>query len=209
MTTGPPIASPSTFAGLGASWAAASPVKIACSIIVAPRPPNSFGQELPAHPAACSLRCQSPRKAMTSSRKPSGSGPGLLARSQVATSSRNPSSDGDSVKSIERRPYPSSDPLDQGARPQPAAATHRQQPHLLVGALHLVQQRGQQAGAGAPERMAYRDRPAVDVDPVHVRFELALPGGDDRGEGLVDLDQVDVVDLHPVAFEELFRCRDR
>ncbi len=105
MTTGPPIASPSTLAGLGASWAAASPVKIACSIIVAPRPPNSFGQEIPAQPAACSLRCHSPRKAMTSSSEPSGSGPGLLARSQVATSSRNPSSDGDSVRSIGRPPY--------------------------------------------------------------------------------------------------------
>src|SRR6201994_925723 len=148
MTTGPPIASPSTLAGLGASWAAASPVKIACSIIVAPRPPNSFGQEIPAQPAACSLRCQSPRKAMTSSSEPSGSGPGLLARSQLATSSRNPSSDGDSVRSIGQPTYTTpgrtargiceitgkSDPLDQRARPQPAPATHRHQAHLLVGA---------------------------------------------------------------------------
>src|SRR6201995_813405 len=178
MTTGPPIASPSTFAGLGASWAAASPVKIACSIIVAPRPPNSFGQEMPAQPAACSLRCQSPRKAMTSSSEPSGSGPGLLARSQVATSSRNPSSDGDSVRSIERSPYRSpgrsarggsgdfdkSDALDQRAGAEAAAAAHRDQAHLLVGALHLVQQAGHQAGAGRAKGVADRDRAAVHVD---------------------------------------------
>src|SRR6202012_1418345 len=146
MTTGPPIASPSTLAGLGASWAAASPVKIACSIIVAPRPPYSFGQEIPAQPAACSLRCHSPRNCITSSSEPSGSGPGLLARSQVATSSRNPSSDGESVRSIGRPPYRSpgrsargvsedpgtSDPLDQGAGAQSPAAAHRHQAHLLV-----------------------------------------------------------------------------
>ena len=102
MTTGPPIARPSTLAGLGASWRAASPTKIACSIIVAPRPPYSFGQEIPAQPAACSFSCHSRRKAITSSRPPSGSGPGLFASSQARTSSRNCSSDGDSVRSIAR-----------------------------------------------------------------------------------------------------------
>ena len=40
-------------------------------------------------------------------------------------------------------------------------------------------------------------------------LELALPGGDDRRERLVDLEQVDVVDRHPVALEELPRRRDR
>src|SRR4051794_29814088 len=105
MTTGPPIASPSTLAGLGASSRAASPTKIACSIIVAPRPPYSFGQEIPAQPAACSFNCHSRRKAITSSSPASGSGPGWFACSQARTSSRNSSSDGDSVRSIEKAAY--------------------------------------------------------------------------------------------------------
>src|SRR4051794_28944125 len=100
MTTGPPIARPRTLAGLGVCWRAASPTKIACSIIVAPRPPYSLGQEIPAHPASWSLRCHSRRKAITSSSPLSGSGPGLFSSIQVRTSSRKDSSDGDSVRSI-------------------------------------------------------------------------------------------------------------
>src|SRR3954454_3672297 len=104
---------------------------------------------------------------------------------------------------------PASNALDQGSGPEAAAAAHRHQPHLLVGALHLVQERRYEAGAGRAERVAEGDRPAVDVDPVHVRFELATPGADDRGEGLVDLAEVDVVHLHPGALAQLPRRRHR
>src|SRR6201989_1970483 len=79
-------------------------------------------------------------------------------------------------------------PLDQRPGTEAAAAAHRHQAHLLVGALHLVPEGG--AGPGEPERVAEGDRAAVDVDAIHVRFELAAPGADDGGEGLVDLDQV-------------------
>src|SRR5436190_21025740 len=50
ITTGPPITNPSTLAGDGAFARDISSEKIDCSISVAPRPPNSFGQEIPAHP---------------------------------------------------------------------------------------------------------------------------------------------------------------
>ena len=50
--------------------------------------------------------------------------------------------------------------------------------------------------------MAEGDRAAVDVDAIHVGVVLTPPRGDDGREGLVDLDQVDVVDLHAVAGEE-------
>src|SRR5215208_4379670 len=56
MTTGPPITSPSTFAGRGALARASSSPNIDCSIRVAPRPPYSFGHEIPAQPAACMRR---------------------------------------------------------------------------------------------------------------------------------------------------------
>ena len=51
-----------------------------------------------------------------------------------------------------------------------------------------------EAGAGAAERVAEGDRAAVDVEPLLVDPELAGAGEDLGGEGLVDLDQVDLVE---------------
>ena len=98
MITGPPITRPSTFAGEGASARAISLEKIACSIRVAPRPPNSFGHEIPAQPPSCICRCQSRRNANAAS-SPCGSGPGWFASSQARTSSRNAVSDSFRVRS--------------------------------------------------------------------------------------------------------------
>src|ERR671919_121527 len=161
ITTGPPIARPSTFAGDGVSARVASMTKIACSIRVAPRPPYSFGHEIPAQPASCSLLCHSRRNCTTSS-SPSGSGPGWFSSSQLRTPSRKPSSCGVSERSMGRE-LPGSDALDDRARAEAAAAAHRHQAGLLVGALQLVQERGDQAGAGRTEGVSERDRAAVDV----------------------------------------------
>src|SRR5436190_23379891 len=95
------------------------------------------------------------------------------------------------------------DALDQGAGPGAAGGAHRDEPDLLVGALELVQQRRDQPCAARPERMPERQRTAVDIHAVPVRAELAPPGGDDRAERFVDLEQVDVVDRHRVALEQL------
>ena len=46
----------------------------------------------------------------------------------------------------------------------------------------------------APTGVAEGDRAAVDVHPVHVGLQFALPGQHHGGERLVDLEQVDVVD---------------
>ena len=51
-----------------------------------------------------------------------------------------------------------------------------------------------EAGAGAAERVAEGDRAAVDVEPLLVDAELADAGEDLGGEGLVELDQVDLVE---------------
>ena len=48
ITTGPPMTMPSTLAGEGALARAISSPNRACSIMVAPRPPYSLGQENPA-----------------------------------------------------------------------------------------------------------------------------------------------------------------
>src|SRR3954447_21327953 len=82
--------------------------------------------------------------------------------------------------------------LEQRARPEAAAAAHGHEPDLLVGALHLVQERGDEPGARRPQRVTEGHGPAVDVDPVHVGPELPPPGRDHGSERLVDLDEVDV-----------------
>ena len=52
-----------------------------------------------------------------------------------------------------------------------------------------------EARAREPERVAESAvAPAVHVDAVGVQVELALPSEDDRGEGLVDFEAVDVTD---------------
>src|SRR4051812_32188866 len=116
-----------------------------------------------------------------------------------------------SASSLRRRPLMTTalDALDDRARPEPTTAAHRHEADRLVGALELVQQRRDEARARGAERVPERDRAAVHVHAVHVRVELAAPGGDDRREGLVDLDEVDVVHLHAVALEQLLRRRDR
>ena len=52
---------------------------------------------------------------------------------------------------------------------------------------------GHEARAGGAERVAVCYRAAPRVDPVHVGFELVGPGEDDRREGFVDLDPVQVL----------------
>ena len=86
------------------------------------------------------------------------------------------------------RPWPT--PMHIVARPQPRAA-----------AAHLPHQRGQQARAGAAERVAERDRAAVHVQPLAVDAQLAHAREHLGGEGLVQLHEVDVRDVEPGAFE--------
>ena len=76
-----------------------------------------------------------------------------------------------------------------------------------VGALELVQRLGDEDGAGAAERVAEGDGAAVGVDLGQVGAELARPGQHHRGEGLVDLDQVDVGHRQAGALEQVLRWR--
>ncbi len=62
---------------------------------------------------------------------------------------------------------------------------------------------------GGAERVAEGDGAAVGVDPVGVGVELLLPGQHDRGEGLVDLEDVDVVDADAGALEQALGGVDR
>src|SRR3954453_15684607 len=79
-------------------------------------------------------------------------------------------------------------PFDDRAGGERAACAHRDQRGRATGALELVQRGGDQAAARRSNRMAERDRAAVDVDAVLVDLVLAGPVDDDRCECLVDLE---------------------
>ena len=63
-----------------------------------------------------------------------------------------------------------------------------------AAAAQLADEGAGEAGAGAAERVAEGDRAAVDVELLLVDAELAGAGEDLGGEGLVELDQVDLVE---------------
>src|SRR5262245_1565947 len=84
--------------------------------------------------------------------------------------------------------------LDDHRHALAAADAHALHAVARTGLVHAVEERGHDARAGHAERVAERDRAAVHVE---------LPPGDVqlfgrrhhlRGEGLVDLDEIDVVD---------------
>src|SRR5581483_5601591 len=78
-----------------------------------------------------------------------------------------------------------------------------------VAAAQLVEERDDEAGAAHAEGMAERDRTAVDVHLFLVEPELADDGEGLRGEGLVELDQVDLLERHTRPREQLLDRRDR
>ena len=61
----------------------------------------------------------------------------------------------------------------------------------------------------APKRVTEGDGAAVGVHHLHVGVVLLLPRQHDRGEGLVDLDRVDVVQRQLGPLQHLGRGRDR
>jgi MFS family permease len=97
-------------------------------------------------------------------------------------------------------------PLDDGHVGHAAAFAHRLQAVALAALLQRVHQRGHQLGARAAQRMPQRNRAAIDVEPRPDRPPTSLqPGHRHRGEGLVDLEQVDVVDLHAGLLQRALR----
>ena len=93
--------------------------------------------------------------------------------------------------------------------PMPPPTHMVSRPKVPVGGLQAVEQRAGDAGAGHAERVADRDRAAVHVELVDVDAQVAVAGDDLRGERLVDLDQVDVVDGHPGPGQRLLGGLDR
>src|SRR5215472_4712859 len=90
---------------------------------------------------------------------------------------------------------PASLPFDAHRDAHAAADAQRGEAFLRVALLHFEEQRHQHAGAGGADRMAERDRAAIDVDLRGVPAEVLVDRTGLRGERLVRLDQLEVFDL--------------
>ena len=87
-------------------------------------------------------------------------------------------------------------------RAHAAADAHRDEAKAGLAAGHLVEERGRELRAAAAERMAKRDRAAVDVQPIGIDVQLAEAREHLRGEGLVDLDEVEAGERQAEAIQQ-------
>src|SRR4030095_1494533 len=93
--------------------------------------------------------------------------------------------------------------LEQPGGAHAAADAHRDDAPALALPLQLEQQRAGHPGTGHAVRMSDGDRAAVRVQLIHRDAEPVAAVHDLRGEGLVQLDDVDVVDGEAGALEQL------
>ena len=85
-------------------------------------------------------------------------------------------------------------PLEDSGYALAPADAHGLEAEMGVAALHLVQQGGEDAGAGGGYGVAQRDAGAVDVQVVLMgQFPLAQDCQHLGGEGFVQLDEVHVL----------------
>src|SRR5918994_2136645 len=84
--------------------------------------------------------------------------------------------------------------LDQQRVALAAAGADRREAEPAAVAPQLVHHRADDSAPGGADRMPERDRAAVHVYDLLVRTEQPGRIEGDRGEGLVDLDPLDVVD---------------
>src|SRR4051812_31873201 len=77
------------------------------------------------------------------------------------------------------------------------------------GTLQNLRRLGSDACARGAERMTQRNGAAIDVDPRLVEAEFAHAGKRLGREGLVEFDDVNLVDGQPCALERLAACRHR
>ena len=90
-----------------------------------------------------------------------------------------------------------------------AADAERGEALLGVAALHFVQQRRQHARARSADRMADRDRAAVDVDDRRIPAQVLVDRERLRRESFIGFDEIEVLDLPAGLFERLARRRNR
>src|ERR1700761_626322 len=100
-------------------------------------------------------------------------------------------------------------PLDDGGDTHAAADAQRDQRAVRVAALQLVDHGSGDHGAGGTQRVSHRDGAAVDVELLVRDVQVLLELQHDGGEGLVQLEQVDVVDRQARSVQHFLGGRGR
>src|SRR5579875_3394041 len=95
------------------------------------------------------------------------------------------------------------EPLDDGGDALAAADAEGGEAEPLVEHFQVVDEVGDEAAAAGAERVAQRDGAAVGIELTLVNAELADDGDALRGEGLVQLDHVNVRKLQAGAGQRL------
>src|SRR5260221_9825135 len=95
------------------------------------------------------------------------------------------------------------DALEDRRDPLTAADAERREPVLALPLAELGDEREREPRARRAEWMPERDRAAVHIRLVAVEAELLLDCQVLRREGLVDLDDVHLLDLHACALQRL------
>src|SRR5216684_3491010 len=98
--------------------------------------------------------------------------------------------------------------LEQPGRAHAAADAHGDDAPALLPAMQLVQQRAGHPAPGHAVRVADGDRAAVRVEPLRVDAEAVAAVHHLRREGLVQFDDVDVLELHVRVLEQLRHRED-
>src|SRR6185437_14301402 len=91
------------------------------------------------------------------------------------------------------------------------ADAHGSQRPLAAALLHAVHRRHRKPRTAHAKRMAERDRAAMRVDEIGIFLDAELTQASDtlRGEGFIELDQIEVGDLQPQPLHKLARGRHR
>src|SRR4051812_47381072 len=96
--------------------------------------------------------------------------------------------------------------LDDSGDALPDADAHGDHAEAGIATAHFVNERGHETGPSRAERVTEGDRAAVRIDLGGVESELANAGHGLRGEGFVELDQIEINSGEPRALER-FACR--
>ena len=157
------------------------------------RRPARGRRTAPARPSPRAAAARRPRPARSAGR-PRGRPPSRARSTRSGTDAaerRRPDAVSEPVEATSCR-----DADDQGVA-LAAATAERGRTGAAAAALELEREVQHDPGAGHADRVAQRDRAAVDVDLVVGDAELAGRRDADGGERLVELDQVEVGDAMP------------
>ena len=165
--------------------------------------PGDAGQ--PDHPGPAGVRGERRRRPRAAPATPSSTSEISRAtdRASPSRAARHAASSTSAARRVEVTARKVAQTLQQQRVALAAAAAQRRRAETAAAPAQLERQVQRDPGAAHPDRVAERDRAAVDVDHLRADAEVAHRLDADRGERLVDLDQVEVGHVQPGLAERL------